>query len=496
MDRTDLGLPKNWARVEGWLNFKGPIGPRPILDQSSVKIKCPELPVLKCYSKGADASFWKIFPSMHLPTSACTKLCPTELAKLLLQASPFLTPVQYNRGSKVVSYLTEGAPSCQKSPPLPPVCNNNAKSALTHGRAVTDMIGFFVKSGFVAGPFKSPPLKDFRVNSLIAVEQDTKVRPCLNVSLPKGCSFNDNVNDCLVEKINMTSARNFSYAVRECGPGAIMSKFDMCDAYKLMPAKPQDYRLQGFSWLNMYFVELAQIFGAETAVCNFDALGHTLHILSLTKAEIPSHLVFRQLDDLPIVAPHYSNWCEQFSAIYRDSCTKVNVKLAENCPKFDKAFENSTKGKVLGIWFDTVTQTWSYPNDKCKKLLGLVYDLYMAETADKEELESLVGRINDFSLMMPFMRSFKKNAIVLLTKVLTFPHQNISVPPEVRKDLLVWWAVLTDEIGFFPICPRYYEPTIVRKVFTSDAAGIPSQSTKRNRKVGVGLVGLTRTDVL
>jgi len=114
------------------------------------------------------------------------------------------------------------------------------------------MIGFFVKSGFVAGPFKSPPLKDFRVNSLIAVEQDTKVRPCLNVSLPKGCSFNDNVNDCLVEKINMTSARNFSYAVRECGPGAIMSKFDMCDAYKLMPAKPEDYRLQGFSWLNLY----------------------------------------------------------------------------------------------------------------------------------------------------------------------------------------------------------------------------------------------------
>jgi len=99
------------------------------------------------------------------------------------------------------------------------------------------------------------------VNSLLAVEQDTKVRPCLNVSLPKDCSFNDNVDECKVEKVYMTSARSFGHAIVDCGKGANMSKFDMCDAYKLMPAKPEDYRLQGLSWLNKFFVETQQIFG-------------------------------------------------------------------------------------------------------------------------------------------------------------------------------------------------------------------------------------------
>jgi hypothetical protein len=367
----------------------------------------------------------------------------------------------------------------------------NAKSALKNGKEVTDMLGFFVKSGYVAGPFSSPPLKDFRVNSLLAVEQDTKVRPCLNVSLPKDCSFNDNVDEFLVEKVYMTSARSFGHAVLDCGIGAKMSKFDMCDAYKLMPAKPSDYRLQGLSWLNKFFVETQQIFGAETAVCNFDALGHTLQTVAVSMANIPSQLVFRQLDDLPFVAPASTNWCEELSEIYTTICSEVNVTLAKECPKLDKAFVNSTKGKVLGIWFDTETLSWSYPLNKRKKMLKLIYDVFYSLTADKEELESLVGRMNDFSLMCPFMRSYKKNTINLLTEVLTFPHQAIKVNENVKRDLKTWWAVIEDE-ALLPICPRSYEPTLAKKVFTSDAAGLPENCKLRGR-VGVGLVGLDET---
>jgi hypothetical protein len=391
----------------------------------------------------------------------------------------------------VVDYLTNGAPSCQKSPALPATFCKNAKSAVKNGKEVTDMLGFFVKSGYVAGPFASPPLKEFRVNSLLAVEQDTKVRPCLNVSLPKDCSFNDNVDECKVEKVYMTSARSFGHAIVDCGKGANMSKFDMCDAYKLMPAKPEDYRLQGLSWLNKFFVETQQIFGAETAVCNFDALGHTLQTVALSHASIPSQLVFRQLDDLPFVAPVWTNWCEELSDIYTEICRDVNVSLAKECPKFDKAFVNSKKGKVLGIWFETESLSWSYPTSKRNKMLKLISDVYHSYSADKEELESLVGRMNDFSLMCPFMRTFKKNTINLLTEVLTFPHHEIRVNDNVKKDLKIWWAVIEDD-KLLPICPRPSEPTLAKKVFTSDAAGMPEGGILRGKR-GVGLVGLDET---
>jgi hypothetical protein len=287
----------------------------------------------------------------------------------------------------------------------------------------------------------------------------------------------------------MTSARSFSHALIECGKGAVMSKFDMCDAYKLMPAKVSDYRLQGFCWLNRFFVELAQIFGAETAVCNFDALGHTLHVISMCATGILPRLVFRQLDDLPIVAPRWTTWCQDLTKVYSDNCALVNVKLAENCPSLDKAFVNSTKGKVLGIWFDSDTLTWSYPSVKRDKLLILIYDVFHSVSADLEDLESLVGRLNDFSLMCPFMRTFKKNCILLLTEVLAFPHQDILVNSDVKADLKVWWALLSDEVSSLPICPRYRELPLSKKVFTSDAAGMPS-SAPPVKKVGVGIVGL------
>ena len=185
------------------------------------------------------------------------------------------------------------------------------------------------------------------MNSLLAVEQDTEVRPCLNVSLPKDCSFSDNVDEFKVEKVYMTSALSFGHAIVDCGKGANMSKFDMCDAYKLvMPAKPDDYRLQGLSWLNKFSWRLGKFWSCNS---NFDELEHTLQTVSLSMANLPSQLVFRQLDDLPFVAPAWTNWCAELSDIYSQVCSDVNVSLAKECPKFDKAFVNSKKGKVLGI---------------------------------------------------------------------------------------------------------------------------------------------------
>jgi hypothetical protein len=80
----------------------------------------------------------------------------------------------------------------------------------------------------------------------------------------------------------MSSAKEFGYSVVDCGVGARMWKFDMTDAYKNLPAKLADLRLQGFSWLQAYFIETQQVFGASTAVASFDRLGNT--ILAFTVA--------------------------------------------------------------------------------------------------------------------------------------------------------------------------------------------------------------------
>ena len=66
------------------------------------------------------------------------------------------------------------------------VRTKNVKSAIENGRFMTDTIAGWVKKKFVAGPYEKAPMKEFRVNPLMAAVQKTKVRPIMHLSSPKG----------------------------------------------------------------------------------------------------------------------------------------------------------------------------------------------------------------------------------------------------------------------------------------------------------------------
>jgi hypothetical protein len=88
----------------------------------------------------------------------------------------------------------------------------------------------------------------FRSNSIMAVDQKAKVCLVMDMSRPEGRSFNSNLTKDVLDKVSMSTAKQFGYSVREAGIGAIMSKLDMKDAYKLIPAKKANWKLQGMSW--------------------------------------------------------------------------------------------------------------------------------------------------------------------------------------------------------------------------------------------------------
>jgi hypothetical protein len=50
----------------------------------------------------------------------------------------------------------------------------NSKGALIHGEEVTDTIASWITKKFMAGPFYTPPLPDFRANSILAIPQQNK----------------------------------------------------------------------------------------------------------------------------------------------------------------------------------------------------------------------------------------------------------------------------------------------------------------------------------
>ena len=206
----------------------------------------------------------------------------------------------------------------------------------------------------------------------MAVVQKSKVRPILNLSSPKTNSFNDAINPFSIKKIGMSSAKLFGQTIFEAGKNAIITKSDICDAYKLIPGHPSQWNLFGFKWLGKYFYDITTVFGSKSAPANFDALPETLVNIICSQENIPRKWVHRQLDDIPVVSPQNKHFAENFETAYKNLCKTLNIPLAEACPKFEKSFGPSKKGTVLGIEFNTENLTWSLPQEKFVSTTNLI----------------------------------------------------------------------------------------------------------------------------
>ena len=143
---------------------------------------------------------------------------------------------------------------------LGPLKAKNVRSAHKNGMWMTDAIATWVKKGLLAGPFSRVPLGGFRQNPMMAVEQRTKVRPIMNLSAPVGEAFNEEVDTRDLFKLKMSSTKLFRDALLKMGRRAVMSKFDIQDAYKLIKNHPSQRQLFGFKWLGKFFLDTTLIF--------------------------------------------------------------------------------------------------------------------------------------------------------------------------------------------------------------------------------------------
>ena len=265
-------------------------------DDPSFTIKNKEIPELTDYGIAPEKSFWDSFPHRELPQRTSTRVNIRNLEKVVRMNENDLTRAELKRAKRVITDLKWGAEACQKTC-LPPLATENSPTTVTFGRPMTDIIATWVKNGVVAGPFDFPPVEKFRCNPLIAIVRNSKIRPVINMSGPKGFSFNDNLDKAKLEKVHMTTAKEFSYSLKESGTDTCFSKYDIQEAYKLVPAKVCDYRLQGFKWLGKFFLETQQTFGAVPSVCNFDRLGNTIAALAAVTGNVPRKNISRTLDD-------------------------------------------------------------------------------------------------------------------------------------------------------------------------------------------------------
>jgi hypothetical protein len=475
--REKTGIPGDWHTVRRWINpttrvrFGTPPAP------SIHKKKCPEIPTLHSYKLPPPPGFWKLFPIKKLPSHPSSIINYVRLSAIIQQHRSHLTLDQNIRADRVIQDLKSGSP-VPFSSVLPPARINNSASVVVHGEEFTDTLAWWIQQGYVAGPFIAPPLPDFRCNSMLAVAQKNKIRIIMDLSAPEGSSYNDAINESALEKVSMSSARLFGYSIQDCGKGARMWKFDMVDAYKTIPATQQDLRLQGFSWLGRFFVELKKVFGSKESVSAFDRLNNTIVSIAAAASNLPLHWIHRTLDDVPVVTPATSLAGPAFAREYTDICALIGASLAPPCPNLEKAFVDSKVGTVLGIRFNTESLTWSIAEDKKIRILDRIRGPLSGKPISLKELQKLIGSLNDVGQMCPFLRGFRQPLHLLL---MTFHDDKdilMPIPQAVRNDLLIWAAAIDTAARGLPIPfrPKPHLPSAL--CFASDASG--AQFNKQN----------------
>ena len=161
-----------------------------------------------------------------------------------------------------------------------------------------------------------------------------------------------------------------------------MCKVDWSDAYKHIAVALADTNLQWFQWGGKAFKELCLIFGGVSSAGIFDRVAKVVLFIVVRKSGFRADMVCQHLDDCCAAAPAGSDIIEVFDKTFTSVAEELGVKLA---PRDDpeKSFGPSQQGVVLGIHYDTVKWTWALPDEKMIRLLHLLKQLLMSESAEQ-----------------------------------------------------------------------------------------------------------------
>ena len=288
---------------------------------------------------------------------------------------------------------------------------------------MVDSLASEVKSGHMAGPLPIGTIPNAKVNGLMSVRKsDGGSRPVGNLSAPKGRSFNDGIcKDYLQEwQVHQTTAAEFAGRLARAGRGAFIACSDMVSAYKCLPVTMKQRRLQCFHLLGKEFMDLRLIFGDKAACMNYDRFHHCiLAFLVLPHAPLPHTWFGRTIDDIPSVVPKGALEMQQaFIEEYELKLTSLGIAFAAEDPNRRKAFKSGTSGEVLGVWFDTEQMTWRLSDKKIRRLLESLSLAVEGSLMSLEEVEVLLGRLINFTQLVPPLMLFVGESLQFLRDLL------------------------------------------------------------------------------
>ena len=143
----------------------------------------------------------------------------------------------------------------------------NMGSALLNPQVIDNYLQLEVQTGRVAGPFSQPPLPVLHVSPFGVIpkhHQHGKWRLILDLSSPVGHSVNDGIagEDYSLQYMKVD---DIIAGIMRLGRGSLIAKFDVQNAYRIVPVHTEDHHLLGMKWRGAFDVDMVLPFGVRSA---------------------------------------------------------------------------------------------------------------------------------------------------------------------------------------------------------------------------------------
>ena len=249
----------------------------------------------------------------------------------------------------------------------------------------------------------------------------------MDLSSPKGGSVNEGVDPCWASM----SVDHLVALVLQHGPGALLVKADVKEAYRIVPVNPEDHHLLGVKWGGAIYVDTVLPFGLWSAPKIFSAVADAAQWVLVQWMEKSDLLHY--LDDFILVSrqPKEAKAARQvLESTFQDLGIPLEPSKLEgpsNCLTF------------LGIEVDTLDLQLRLPLEKLSRLMEELSRAKGRKAMSKKELQSLTGLLQHATKVIRPGRAFMRR-LHALQSVGSSPLHNVRLSMVARADILWWYT--------------------------------------------------------
>ncbi|XP_048251513.1 uncharacterized protein LOC125379287 [Haliotis rufescens] len=332
-----------------------------------------------------------------------------------------------------------------------------------------------VDLGRMAGPFKDTPLDNLQVSPIGLVPKKQpgygqhvgkhaeEFRLIHHLSYPRGKSINDFID---TEACSVVYARfdEATHMVLQLGKGALLAKFDIQSAFRIIPVHPSDFELLGIRFEGEFYFDKCLPFGCSISCAIFETFSTFLQWCM--QSHLPTRPIMHYLDDFLTGGTAGTSHCSDNLNGCVNTLEQLGVPIAH-----DKTVGPTTKLTFLGLEIDTIAMQIRIPEPKIKEATREIHDILSTGNikVTKMALQSLIGKLNFMCRAIPMARAFSRRLIDLLSKGKQ-PFHHIRITSWVKEDLQKWLTFLTSYNGISVFQDQLWVDSDFLQLF-SDAAG-------------------------